>query len=120
MTGDPLQAVFEINRKANLFPPNSRYHAIDTATLETVDGRPVTYLRRRFVPPPSLFALLQEHSVTDGDRLDNLAAQYLGDAEQFWRLCDANAAMRPNELTEDPGRILRITLPEGLPGVPRA
>jgi hypothetical protein len=33
-----------------------------------------------------------------------------------WRLCDANGAMRPDELTETPGRRLRITLPEGIPG----
>ena len=36
----------------------------------------------------------------DGDRLDNVSAQYLGDPEQFWRLCDANNAMEPEELTE--------------------
>ena len=35
---------------------------------------------------------------------------------QFWRVCDANAAMRPDELTETIGRRLRITLPEGIPG----
>ncbi|MGH7229842.1 MAG: LysM domain-containing protein, partial [Nitrospiraceae bacterium] len=41
---------------------------------------------------------------------------YVGDPEQFWRLCDANAAMRPEELTGIIGRVLRITLPEGIPG----
>ena len=34
-------------------------------------------------------------------------------------LCDANGAMRPDELTETIGRRLRITLPEGIPGTPR-
>ena len=72
------------------------------------------------MPPPERFALLQEHTVSQGDRLDNLAAQYLGDPEQFWRLCDANGAMRPEELTETVGRRLRITLPEGIPGRPNA
>jgi hypothetical protein len=38
------------------------------------------------------------------------------DAEQFWRIADANAALHPNELTAQPGRRLRITLPEGIPG----
>jgi hypothetical protein len=102
------------------FPPTSRYYNTETATLETRDGRVITYLRRRFVPPPESFSLLQEHVVVEGDRLDNITARYLGDPEQFWRLCDANAAMRPDELTEEPGRRLRITLPEGLPGVPNA
>jgi hypothetical protein len=118
---DPLQALFQAGvLKTTLFPPTSRYHGIDTAVLETADGTKLVYLRRRFVPPPERFALLQEHTVTQGDRLDNLAAQYLGDPEQFWRLCDANAAIRPNELIETIGRRLRITLPEGLPGIPNA
>jgi hypothetical protein len=76
------------------------------------------YLRRRFVPPPERFALLQEHVVVEGDRLDNVTARYLTDPEQFWRVADANAAMRPDELTETVGRRLRITLPEGVPGAP--
>jgi hypothetical protein len=58
--------------------------------------------------------------VTQGDRLDNIAAKYLGDPEQFWRLCDANGAMRPDALTETIGRWLRITLPEGIPRPPHA
>ena len=118
---DPVQALFQARAlKTTLFPPTSRYHGIDTATWTTADGRTVVYLRRRFVPPPERFALLQEHTVSQGDRLDNLAAQYLGDPEQFWRLCDANAAMHPEELTDTVGRTLRITLPEGLPGAPNA
>jgi hypothetical protein len=64
--------------------------------------------------------LLQEHVVTEGDRLDNIAAKYLGDPEQFWRVCDANGAMLPDELIETIGRRLRITLPEGVPGAPNA
>ena len=105
---------------ANLFPPTSRYHGIDTATLETAEGKTIIYLRRRFLPPPERFALLQMHVVTQDERLDNITAQYLGDPEQFWRVCDANGAMRPDELTETIGRRLRITLPEGVPGVPNA
>ena len=103
-----------------MFSLTSRYYGLATAQLETAEGRTIVYLRRRFVPPPERFALLQEHTVSAGDRLDNLAAQYLGDPEQFWRICDANGAMRPEELTETIGRRLRITLPEGIPGVPHA
>ena len=106
--------------QSTLFPPNSRYHGIETATIETEEGKTVIYLRRRFLPPVDRFVLLQEHIVTEGDRLDNITAQYLGDPEQFWRVCDANAAMRPDELTETIGRRLRITLPEGIPGMPNA
>ena len=96
------------------FPPNSRYADIETTTLTGPDGRPVVYLRRRFVPPPERFQVVQEHGVTQGDRLDRLAAMYLGDPELFWRLCDANRAIRPDELVEQIGRRLRITLPDGI------
>ena len=98
------------------FPQNSRYYTTETATL-TKDGRTIVYLKRRFVPPPERFATLEEHVVTAGERLDNITAQHLGDPEQFWRVCDANSALRPEELTEEIGRRIRITLPEGIPGV---
>ncbi|MEL6353622.1 MAG: LysM domain-containing protein [Cyanobacteria bacterium J06627_28] len=102
------------------FPPNSRYHGLEKAIFHPPTGDPIVYIRRRFVPPPERFALLQEHTVKEGDRLDTITAHYLGDPEQFWRLCDANAAIRPNDLIEPIGRKLRITLPEGIPGVPDA
>jgi hypothetical protein len=118
---DPLQAFLEANAiKTPVFPPGSRYYGIGSTTLITADGRMAVYLKRRFVPQPERLALVQEHSVAEGDRLDNLAHQYLGDAEQYWRLCDANGAMNPAELTDTIGRKLRVTLPEGVPGVPRA
>lgn len=102
------------------FPPTSRYYGVETATLTTPDGRTVAYLRRRFLPPPERFAVLQEHVVSQGERLDQIAASYLGDAEAFWRIADANGAMAPEELTATPGRRLLITLPEGIPGAPHA
>ena len=114
---DPLQQLLApADLKATLYPINSRYHDIDTAKLPTTDGRTIAYLRRRFVPQPERFALLHEHMVVHGDRLDNIAARYFADPEQFWRICDANRAVRPEELIETPGRRLRITLPEGVPG----
>jgi hypothetical protein len=100
------------------FPPNSRYHGIAMKTFTRADGTTVVYLARRFLPPPERFSLLQEHVVAERDRLDNLAARYLGDPELFWRLADANNAMRPEALTEELGRRLRITLPEGIPAPP--
>jgi hypothetical protein len=120
-TIDPLQALLQpIPLKATLFPPNSRYHGIDIATIVREDGRTVAYVRRRIVPPPERFALLQEHIVTAGERLDTITAHYFADPELFWRVCDANRALRPEALTETPGRRLRITLPEGIQGAPGA
>jgi hypothetical protein len=102
------------------FPPTSRYYGIETTTIKTADGQTVVYLRRRFVPSPDRFSLLLEHTVVDDERLDNITAKYMDDPEAFWRVADANAAMRPDELTETTGRRLRITLPEGIPGAPNA
>jgi hypothetical protein len=103
-----------------MFPINSRYYGIATVTLETQDGKQIVFLRRRFVPPPERFDLLTEHTVSEGERLDNITALYLGDPEQFWRVCDANGVIRPEELTETVGRKIRITLPEGIPKTPNA
>jgi hypothetical protein len=102
------------------FPATSRYSGIEIAYLVAADGRQIAYLRRRILPAPEQLALLTEHVVTQGERLDRITAQYLGDPEMFWRLCDANRAMRPDELTETVGRRLRITLPAGIPGAPHA
>ena len=113
---DPLQALLKPGAlEANLFAPTSRYYGVATATYTHADGEAAVYLRRRFVPPPGAFATLQEHTVAEGERLDHLAARYLGDAALFWRLCDANAALHPADL-EATGQQLRITLPAGLPG----
>jgi hypothetical protein len=120
---DPNQALQQLLNPAGLasthFPPTSRYHGIETTMLELADGKKVIYIGRRFIPLPERFELLQEHVVSQGERIDNVTARYLGDSEQFWRICDANSAMRPEEL-EELGRRLRITLPEGIPGMPNA
>jgi len=97
------------------FAANSRYAGIETAEWTSVNGLPVLYVKRRFIPRPENFATLQEHRVEENDRLDNIAANYFSDPQLYWRLCDANGAMRPSELTEEPGRRLRITLPAGIP-----
>ncbi len=105
------------------FPPTSRYWGIQTATIKRPPGVLVVYLRRRFVPQPERFVVLTEHVVTKGERLDNITATHLDDPLQFWRICDANRALRPDDLTATVGRRLSITLPEGIPaagGLPGA
>lgn len=94
----------------------SRYYRTEQTDLETEDGQTIAYLRRRFVPQPETMSLMHAYTVVDGDRLDLIAARELGDPQLFWRIADANRAMRPDALTEEPGRSLRITLPEGIPG----
>lgn len=98
------------------FPPTSRYYGIEQKKLELPDGTELGYLGRRLVPAPERFADLGEHVVQQRERLDHIAFEHMQDPEQFWRICDANAALHPEELTAEPGRRLLITLPEGVPG----
>lgn len=97
----------------NTFPVTSRYRGIATATHIANDERKIVYLRRRFLPPVRTLPTTVEHAVTEGERLDNIAARYLGDPEQFWRLCDTNGALHPIELTAEIGRRLRIAMIQG-------
>jgi hypothetical protein len=101
------------------FGPSSRYAGLEIAAIE-IGGQMVRYVRRRFVPDPASLAVIAEHTVLQAERLDHIAARYLGDPELFWRICDANRAGRPDELIEEIGRRLVITLPEGVPGMPNA
>lgn len=94
-----------------MLDPTSRYYRIATATYTAADGREIVYLRRRFLPAGAAMPLLAEEEVTEGDRLDLIAAHVLGDPEQYWRICDANDAMNPAELTAEIGRVLRIAVP---------
>jgi hypothetical protein len=112
---DPALAALNAAASLPVVPPTSRYANVGTATFVGPDGIPVPYLRRRFIPPPERFSAIGEHRVGDEERLDVIAAQLLGDPTQFWRLCDANLAMRPEEL-EQPDRILRVTLPAEIGG----
>lgn len=101
--------------EATDFPPESRYAGLPTKTLETPDGRVITYVARRFVPQPEAFATQAYRTVTQGERLDHIAAAEIGNPEGFWQLCDANRALFAEDL-EVTGREFRLTLPEGVPG----
>jgi hypothetical protein len=114
---DAVQALLaQTSLENNLFAATSRYYGLPVETLDLPDGTTIPYVTRRFVPAPECFQTLQYHVVQAGERLDNIAATYLGDPTLFWRLCDSNRAMRPEALTDTPGRTLRITLPAGITG----
>jgi hypothetical protein len=113
---DPVQSFLQSNAlEPPAFAPTSRYYGIATARLTLADGRTAVYVQRRFLPQVESFAPLHSVTVVAGDRLDNIAARYLGDAQQSWRLCDANGAMQPEALVAHVGAMLTITLPEGVP-----
>jgi hypothetical protein len=97
-----------------MFEPTSRYAGIAEVTFTRLDedGRPfvVVYKRRRFLPADEGSTTLVEHTVVQGERLDNITARYLGDPTLFWKVCDANGVLQPAEL-EELGRAVRIALP---------
>jgi len=98
------------------FGPGSRYYGLALSTYAAPNGRQIVYVQRRFVPQPETLALIRNYIVTSSDRLDNVAAQQYSDPTQSWQLCDANLAFDPDRLTATPGRSLRVTLPQGIPG----
>jgi hypothetical protein len=73
--------------------------------------REVRFVRRRFVPGVGEHIALAQHVVAPGERLDLIAGRYLGDPTQFWRICDANGVMRPDEL-EQVGLVIDVSMPK--------
>ena len=88
-----------------MFSKKSRYAKVKDAEWVDGKGRILTYKRIRFIPatPP-----MRGHIVTEGERLDHIAHFYYKDARRFWRICDANAAMSPDDLADDIGRKIKI------------
>jgi hypothetical protein len=95
-----------------MFDPTSRYYNLSTGVYVSAEGQMITYVRRRFLPPGETMPLLVEVTVIQSDRLDLIATRTLGDPEQFWRICDANNATDPLELTAQPGAKLRVPIPQ--------
>jgi hypothetical protein len=119
MTVDPLTLLGVVTPdgpgSATLLTPASRYHNIPLGTRVLADGRSISFLKRRFPVDPSEMRTLAEHHSTDSDRLDRLAAHYLGDPTLFWQICDANLALHPDEVLQEAGRLVLIAMPEAKP-----
>lgn len=90
-----------------MFARGSRYETVPDAIYRTPAGREILYKRLRLIPDP---AVLQTFQVAAGDRLDLIAFRFYQDPEQYWRICDANRALLPADLTGEVGRRLRIPL----------
>lgn len=116
---NPLQALIQMGVVPPVtFPTDSRYYGSSTLTYTTPGGQSITYLARRLVPQPGApnYSTVAQYTVKQGDRLDLIAAKFLGDPLIYWLICDANGAIRPNDLVETPGTVLSITMPQGVPG----
>jgi hypothetical protein len=120
---DPVQALIKLGVIPPVtFPTDSRYYGSGTLQYTAPDGTTVTYLARRLVPQPGAanFATIAQHTVKKADRLDLIAAKYLGDPLVFWLICDANGAIVPDDLVAEIGTVLNLTTPQGIPGAANA
>ena len=97
-------------RARRLFPPTSRYYGIADGAADAA-RRPHRRLRAAPLRAAAgeLRACCSEHVVAAGDRLDNLAARYLGDPEQSLAAlrCQRRHAARGAELADTVGATLR-------------
>lgn len=92
-----------------MFFRGSRYAAVPQATLVDARGREIRYIRVRLIPETRAIA---GHRVLAQDRLDLIAHRHFRDPERFWRICDANLALWPDDLLVE-GEILGIPPSEG-------
>lgn len=89
-----------------MFSPASRYFELPDRVWVGPDGREVTYKSRRLLPRDVRLGGVT--AVAQSERLDLVAFRILRMPDQFWRLCDANMAMSPFDLTEPSGQVLRL------------
>lgn len=90
-----------------MFAKGSRYETVDDAELTDEQGRILRYKKARFIPDAEArFG----HLLSQGERLDHLAYRTYRDPERFWRICDANEAMWPDDLVAEAGRRILIPL----------
>jgi hypothetical protein len=92
-----------------MFFKGSRYEKVPDAALVDDWGRTIRYKTVRYITDP---VAVVGHRVGNGERLDHIAWQHYRDAERFWRICDANRALWPDDLLEE-AAVLRIPPSEG-------
>ena len=103
------------------FGPASRYADVALGRYEfpgddAGDKISVTYVLRRFIPQARDIPIAARHRVVAGERVDILAANYLGEAQLNWRVADANLATDMLDLTATPGTRIAIPMPPGAAG----
>ena len=92
-----------------MFFKGSRYEKVDSNQVTAPDGRVIVYKKVRFIPDtPGVV----RYTVMQGERLDQIANRAFRDPQRFWRICDANFAMWPDDL-DKVGRTLQIPASEG-------
>lgn len=99
-----------------MFDTTSRYYNLPTKTLTSNEGQVISYVSRRFLPQVKDLQIISQVTVQQGDRLDLIATRTLGNALFYWQLCDANNAMDPAALVQQPGQMLQLASPQRTQG----
>jgi hypothetical protein len=89
-----------------MFASGSRYERVPQAVYTRRGARSIPYVLLRTFPEPA--PTQRTIVLRDGDRLDIVSFRFYGDPEQFWRICDGNRVLRPEDV-EVVGR--RLTIP---------
>jgi hypothetical protein len=93
-----------------VFFRGSRYANVGENHVFDSRGRKITYKKIRFIPDTRA---QMSHIVNQDERLDRIAHRYFRDPERFWRICDANRALWPDDLVAEAGRTILIPPSEG-------
>lgn len=88
-----------------MFFKGSRYETVEDAQYTDRQGRTFIYKRVRWIPDTPAQV---SHTTRLGERLDHIAHQYYRDPERFWRICDANQTMKPEDLVAEVGQSILI------------
>lgn len=93
-----------------MFFQGSRYEKVDTAQITDGTGQVISYKKVRFIPDtPAVLG----HTLVQGERLDQISYSFYKDAQRFWRICDANFAMWPDDLVSQANVTILIPPSEG-------
>lgn len=95
----------------DIFPPNSRYYRVPLRETTLPDGTTRQFVGRRIIPQTARFQALDRHRAQGDERIDGLAAQFYGDPELYWRICDAAGDADPGTAAGPEGRLILIPLP---------
>lgn len=93
-----------------MFFKGSRYANVGQHEITDNKGRVIPYKKIRFIPETRM---QRTHTVSQGERLDHVAHRYYQNSGRFWRICDANHAMWPDDLVAEAGRTMLIPPSEG-------
>jgi hypothetical protein len=94
----------------SMFFQGSRYEKVDTAQIADRTGQVILYKKVRFITAtPAVLG----HTLVQGERLDQISYSFYKDAQRFWRICDANYAMWPDDLVSQANVTILIPPSEG-------